>query len=197
MIKTIDHPKIGPVTLSRTRRATRISLSVRPDGSVRLSFPPWVTQRRALGFLEQKVDWIAASRTKMAQKYPSAAAPPQLTEAQKAEAKRATEALRARAKIELPAMVACLAARHGFSYGSVKVKNTRTRWGSCTARNDINLSISLLKLPIYLAEYVVLHELCHTVHHNHSARFHTLLNDVTQGHHRALNRELKQYSPNI
>ncbi len=192
MKKTIVHPQIGEVVLSRTRRARRISLSVRPNGSVRLSFPSWVTQRQALGFLEQKVEWVAASRAKMRAKYPT---PPSLTEEQKAETKRFTEELRKRAKIELPKLVEELAARHGFRYGTIKIKNTKTRWGSCTANNDINLSLSLLKLPRYLAEYVVLHELCHTVHHDHSARFHRLLDTVTAGHHKALSRELRAYRP--
>jgi predicted metal-dependent hydrolase len=187
MKKVITHPEVGEVTLSRTRRATRISLGVRPDGSVRLSFPVWVSQRRALGFLDGKREWIAATRSKMAQKYPvGEVAPP---------SKHAVEALRARAKEILPPMVARLAAEHGFRYGAVRIKLTRSRWGSCTARDDINLSISLAALPEHLAEYVVLHELCHTVHKNHSPRFHALLDSVTGGQDRALRKELGRYRP--
>lgn len=194
MLKTVTHRVVGEVTLSRTRRATRLSLSVKPDGSVRLSFPVWVTQRRALGFIDEKLDWIAAARRKLAEKYPSQPPKP-LDEAAKAAAKRTVEALRAEAKNLLPAMVERLAATHGFNYGAVRVKATRSRWGSCTVRNDINLSIFLVALPEHLAEYIVLHELCHTVHKNHSARFHGLLDSVTGGRDKALNRELKAYRP--
>jgi predicted metal-dependent hydrolase len=94
-------------------------------------------------------------------------------------------------------MVARLAAEHGFRYGAVRVKATRNRWGSCTVRDDINLSISLAALPAHLAEYVVLHELCHTVHKNHSARFHALLDSVTGGRSRALRKELGRYRPEM
>ncbi len=184
MTKTIIHPQIGEVTLSTTARSVRITLSVRPDGRVRLSYPGWVTQRRALAFLETKCDWVAAARTKMERKYPVQPPREPVSPAQRAEAKRV-----------LPEMVARLAARHGLSYGAVRVRATRSRWGSCTARGDINLSVSLLKLPTYLAEYVVLHELCHTVHHDHSERFHALLDRVTDGHHRNLARELRAYRP--
>ncbi len=96
-----------------------------------------------------------------------------------------------------PEMVERLAARHGFSYGVVRVKATKSRWGSCSARNDINLSLFLVALPGHLAEYIVLHELCHTVHKNHSERFHSLLDSVTAGEHRKLNRELKAYRPGL
>jgi predicted metal-dependent hydrolase len=193
---------VGEVTLSKTRRSVRIMLSVRPGGEVRLSFPMWVTQKRALKFLDEKVEWIAAAREKMAEKYPAerdragrSAPPTPDSAARKAAEKRALEAMRAEAKIKLPPMVARLAAEHGFRHGAVRIKATRSRWGSCTPRDDINLSLSLAALPDHLAEYIILHELCHTVHRNHSKRFHALLDRVTDGRSKALNAELRKYRP--
>lgn len=188
MLKTITHPRVGEVTLSKTRRSTRITLTVRPGGLVRLSYPLWVTQRHALKFLDEKREWIAAAREKMSHKYPDR---PTVTRPDK----QTVEALRAEAKAKLPQMVARLAAEHGFYHGAVRVKHTKSRWGSCTARNDINLSLSLVALPKHLAEYIVIHELCHTVHKNHSARFHALLDRVTHGQSKALNAELRRYRP--
>lgn len=188
MQKTITYSPIGEVTLSKTRRSTRITLTVKPGGTVRLSYPMWVTQRRVLKFLDEKREWIAAARDKMSRKYPVIDAGVELD-------KQTVEALRAEAKVELPRMVARLAAEHGFRHGAVRVKATKSRWGSCTVRNDINLSISLVVLPEHLAEYIVLHELCHTVHKNHSARFHALLDHVADGQSKALNGELKKYRP--
>jgi predicted metal-dependent hydrolase len=202
--KTILYPGIGEVTLSRTRRSKRIVLSVRPGGKVLLSFPLWTTQRQALDFLDRKIDWVEVARLRIAAKYPSAGAGDSdgsgdFDEADRAAGQaareRAREALRAEAGAKLPAMVARLAAEHGFSHGAVRIKATRSRWGSCTPRNDINLSLALAALPDHLAEYIVLHELCHTVHRNHSARFHALLDSVTGGRSRSLNRELKAYRP--
>jgi predicted metal-dependent hydrolase len=130
----------------------------------------------------------------MAEKYPPAAP---LTDEQKAAEHRKIEVLRAEAKKILPEIVARLAAENGFRYGAVRIKATRSKWGSCTAKNDLNLSLFLMTLPRYLAEYVILHELCHTVHHNHSDRFHALLDRVTNGQHRALNRELRAFRPGV
>ncbi len=189
------HPAVGEVVMSQTRRAKRISLSVRPNGTVRLSFPTRVSQKRALEFLEQKLSWVEEGRARMAAKYPELVAQKPMSEQEKAEARRAVEAMRAKAKEVLPEMVRRLAAEHGFRHGAVRVKHTKSRWGSCTARGDINLSLSLVGLPEHLAEYIVLHELCHTVHRNHSERFHELLDKVTGGRDSALARELRAYRP--
>ncbi|HIW52384.1 MAG TPA: DUF45 domain-containing protein, partial [Candidatus Alistipes excrementipullorum] len=64
-----NHPVLGEVTLSQTRRATRISIAVRPSGSVRLSFPMSVSARRALSFLETKVSWIESARQRLSEQY--------------------------------------------------------------------------------------------------------------------------------
>jgi predicted metal-dependent hydrolase len=73
----------------------------------------------------------------------------------------------------------------------VKIQSSRTRWGSCSASNSINLSLFLMALSSRLIDYVIKHELCHTVHHDHSDKFWRLMDDVTDGKAKALRRELK------
>jgi hypothetical protein len=60
---------------------------------------------------------------------------------------------------------------YGFSAGRVSVSGAKRRWGSCGARNTLNFSWRLISAPVEVIDYVVLHELCHTVEKNHSARF--------------------------
>ena len=103
--------------------------------------------------------------------------------------------MRVEAKRLLPVWVAELAERHGFRFAQVKISGSRTSWGSCSTRQSINLSLSLLLLPRHLIEYVILHELCHTVEMNHSPRFWALMDRVTDGKARALRQELKSYKP--
>jgi len=86
--------------------------------------------------------------------------------------------LRQAAKKELPPMIIRLAEDNGFKFNGVKIQSSQTRWGSCSRVNSINLSLYLLLLPKHLIEYVILHELCHTVEHNHSERFWALLRRV-------------------
>ena len=63
------------------------------------------------------------------------------------------------------------AAMHGFYYAAVRFRFQRTRWGSCSAKGNINLNVGLVFLPEPLIRYVLLHELCHTVALDHSERF--------------------------
>lgn len=96
----------------------------------------------------------------------------------------------------LPGRLSDLAARHGFRFGRVTIRNQQSRWGSCSSRNNINLNLHLIRLPDHLIDYVLLHELAHTVEKNHGPGFWTLLNQHTGGHARTLDRELKHYSIN-
>jgi len=102
-----------------------------------------------------------------------------------------TKVMRIEAIRVLPGRLAKLAAQHGFQYAGVTVRNSRSRWGSCSAKKRINLSSSLMLLPDHLIDYVLLHELCHTVELNHSERFWALLNNVTAGNAQKLRKELK------
>jgi predicted metal-dependent hydrolase len=104
-----------------------------------------------------------------------------------------TDRLRREAKEHLPERTAQLAAQHGFAYTGVTVKNISSRWGSCSACNHINLNIHLMRLPEHLRDYVVLHELVHTVHKNHGQGFWACLNQHTEGKAKQLAGEMKRY----
>ena len=88
------------------------------------------------------------------------------------------EALRKKAKAELPPRLSVLAARYGFVYNRVTIKHNATNWGSCSARSNINLNLNIVRLPKALQDYVLLHELCHLRHQDHGHGFHLLLEHV-------------------
>lgn len=104
-----------------------------------------------------------------------------------------TEMLKHEAKEYLPKRTAELATECKFSYNKLTVKDIHTRWGSCSAVNNINLTIHLMRLPEHLSDFVILHELCHTIHKNHGAGFHDLLNKLVCGREKELNKELNKY----
>ena len=93
--------------------------------------------------------------------------------------KAVTTAVARRAKELLPQRLNSLATEKGFKYGGCSVRNVHSRWGSCNSKGNINLSIYLVLLPNELIDYVLLHELCHTVEMNHSDRFWALMDSVT------------------
>ncbi len=104
------------------------------------------------------------------------------------------ERLRKEAKQVLPRRVAELAYMFDFHYTGLKIQSSKTRWGSCSGKNSINLSLYLMRVPSHLIDYVILHELCHTVHHDHSPRFWELMDKVTNGQAKAMRKELVKYS---
>ena len=101
-------------------------------------------------------------------------------------------ALKVEAKKYLPEKVKELAVKFDLNYNKLTLKNLKSRWGSCSRKNNINLSIHLMRLPDHLIDYVILHELAHTVHHNHSNRFWALVDKVTDGA-KSLDKELRKY----
>ncbi len=103
------------------------------------------------------------------------------------------EALRVSAKNYLPFRLHQLAQQHGFNYSRVFIKNLKSRWGSCSGVNNINLNLHLMRLPDHLIDSVLLHELCHTVEKNHGPDFWKLLDKVTGGNARRLDKEMKDY----
>ncbi len=103
-----------------------------------------------------------------------------------------TEVLRKEAKNYLPGRIQKLAEKNGFCYSKVFVKNLKSRWGSCSAQNNINLNLHLMRLPEHLSDFIILHELCHTLHKNHGSAFHALLEKLC-GNEKILNKELKIY----
>ncbi len=103
-------------------------------------------------------------------------------------------AMRYEAKRLFPAKLDSLAKQFNFTYGGISINKSRSRWGSCSSRKSINLSYYCLLLPEYLIDFVMLHELCHTIEMNHGVRFWSLLDKVTGGKAKEYTAELKKYS---
>jgi predicted metal-dependent hydrolase len=97
----------------------------------------------------------------------------------------------------LPPRVAQLATLTNLPYKELKIKKAVGYWGLCTPDNVITLNIHLMHLPEPLIDYIILHELCHTVHKNHGPQFWAHLNTLTHGNARALSKEMRRYSTRV
>jgi len=106
------------------------------------------------------------------------------------------EIWRKEAKEYLPKRVEALAVDHDFNYQKLTIKNTKTRWGSCSFDNNINLSLHLMRISNELIDYVILHELVHTKVKNHSSKFWETLEKHCPNS-KILDKELKKYSLRI
>jgi len=98
--------------------------------------------------------------------------------------------LKKRAKSVLPQWLDVIARTHGFGYNKVRIGFQKTRWGSCSNKKTINLNSKLLLIPPTLVEQVFVHELCHTLHPNHSHKFWELLGSL-QPEYKMLEQKLK------
>jgi predicted metal-dependent hydrolase len=121
-----------------------------------------------MAFFRLKRDWVIQTVERQKERY---------KEVPKADPQQ-IESMRRQAKAELPVRLAELAARYGFVYNRVSIKHNATNWGSCSARNNINLNLNIVRLPDILRGYILLHELCHLRHHDHGQAFHLLLEHV-------------------
>ena len=158
---TIEIEGLGLITLERSLRARRIVISVKPFKGVRVAVPARASFKSAERFLFSKREWLTRHLEKM-QQYESE------WEAKQA---NAIDIDIAAAKKTLAGRLKQLADKYGFRYGRLSVRSQRTRWGSCSPKNNISLNARLVKLPGELVDYVILHELVHTRVHNHSRKF--------------------------
>ncbi len=78
---------------------------------------------------------------------------------------------RKQARDYLNRRLALLAGQHGFAYNKTSIRGQKTRWGSCSSRKNISLNWKLVKTPVFVSDYVLLHELVHTKIMNHSPAF--------------------------
>lgn len=97
----------------------------------------------------------------------------------------------------LPPRVDFFASKHGLKYKGISVKKMRTRWGSCSSTGKLNFNIHLMRLPVHLIDYVILHELAHLKHHNHGAGFWKYLDELAGSNSKRMSQEMKKFRTTV
>ncbi|HOK95880.1 MAG TPA: DUF45 domain-containing protein [Anaerohalosphaeraceae bacterium] len=179
-----DIPGLGQVLFVPSKRAKRMSISIRPGCPVRIAYPRCTTLMQAVAFLEKHRDWAqkhVARVKQMERMHRRQAGMPAFCGDEAGAAQWLCRRLQ------------MLADRYGFKFSRVSIRRQKTRWGSCSAKNSISLNIRLAHLTPQLCDYVLLHELVHTKVKNHSKQFWRCLDVCCAGQARQLDKQLKQY----
>lgn len=147
----------------RSRRKT-VGIQIVPPGRVVVRAPLTMPRKDILKLLEEKQAWIRTHLARVRERESEKERTPGLTRAE-------LETLKKRAKAELPPRLREWAAKTGVTCNRVTIRSQKTRWGSCSAQGNVSLNCLLMLCPGYVADYVMVHELCHRREMNHSARF--------------------------
>ncbi len=158
-----DISTLPPYTVVRSDRRS-LAIEVRAGGEIVVRVPRRVSDGQARDFVLRNAQRLARAVERMRAR-PAPEKPDAGEEAR----------LRALARAELPGRTAAWCARLGLPAAPVRITSARTRWGSCSSRGSICFSYLLMRCPEPFVDYVVLHEVAHLVHHDHSRAFYALI----------------------
>lgn len=151
------------VRVIRSRRKT-VALQVLGLNDVVVRAPMRMSNREIEEFVQQNMDWIQKNLKKVAENQKEEEEIVPMTEAEVRElAEQATQLIPERVKYFAPLV--------GVTYGRITIRNQKSRWGSCSAKGNLNFNVGLLLAPPEVLDYVVVHELCHRKEMNHSPKF--------------------------
>ncbi len=171
----------GTLTYVVIRTARRsISLSVDREGSVIVRAPRKMTDAQILSFVAKHEKWLLGALARAQERL----SVPEPTDEEIA-------FLRARAKRELPPKIEYYARRMNVVPTGFRVTSAKTRFGSCSPKNSLSFSLYLMRWPEEAIDYVVVHELAHIIHKNHSPAFHREIEKILPDH-RARRARLKE-----
>ena len=151
-----------------------IAIEIKQD-AILVRAPKGMSRQQIDAFLKEKQSWIDKHWAKMQERKQTLDQLPAFTMEEIRE-------LAEKALIVIPAKVKKYASVVGVTYGRITIRNQRSRWGSCSAKGNLNFNCLLMLFPDEVIDYVVVHELCHRKHMNHSAAFYEEVGRVLPGY---------------
>jgi predicted metal-dependent hydrolase len=169
--------------LKRNRRSRGVRLSVYCDGSCVVSAPYFVSEDAIRSYVREKSDWIRNTLQKFMPFKPRVR-----RINSKAQYAKYKEAARKLVELRLPELNKV----YGFKTSRIAIRNQKSRWGSCSAKGNLNFNYKIALLPPHLADYLIVHELCHLREFNHSQNFWDLVAKAVPDY-RLARAELKNF----
>ena len=141
-----------------------ISIEIKKDLSVVVRAPFLMKDKEINNFVESKKDWIKKHIIDMQKRTEQSASIEKFTSEE-------VKSLADKALDYIPKRVAYYSPIIGVDYGRITIRNQVSRWGSCSAKGNLNFNCLLMLTPSDVIDYVVVHELCHRKEMNHSPKF--------------------------
>jgi len=154
---------ITAAEIIRSRRKT-LAIQIAEDGHLIVRAPLRCSEREIVSFIEKSEKWINHQIRKARQRRRELE---QLTPFSEQDIRSMAE----KALGVIPGRVKHYAEKLGVTYGRISVRNQKTRWGSCTSKGDLSFNCLLMAAPPEVLDSVVVHELCHRLHMDHSKKF--------------------------
>lgn len=154
----------------KSKRKT-IGFEIKEAGRLIVRAPFSVSREQIFQELEKNRDWIDRHMLIVQERENGRKKLPKFT-------KEEIEGMAQEALAEIPPKVKEYADVLGVSYGRITIRNQKSRWGSCSAKGNLNFNCLLVKAPEDIRDYVIVHELCHRVEMNHSRQFWKLVENV-------------------
>lgn len=179
----IKDEEFGEVLVRKNTLSRGVRFSISTSGRLQMSVPSYTSNFLAKRFLSQNRKMI---REKLPIKDPAS------QRARDAKKKLLTK----KAKEYLPYRLEFYAKKYGYKYDKLRLSHANTRWGSCSSNRTISLNIGLMQVPEPLRDYVIIHELAHLNHMDHSPAFwaEVASHDPRYKTHRT---KLKAFSPGV
>lgn len=175
------HKEIVHYQLHIRKQSKNIRITIASDGKIRVTSPKWMPEKLIRKLLQEKSSWIEAHL----QCYKTHDSSNSFN-SKKEYLKHKDQAL-----IFVKKKVEELNVYYKFSYKKITVKNQKTLWGSCSRKGNLNFNYKIIHLPEKLANYIIVHELCHLQECNHGKRFWSLVSETTPNY-LTLKNELKE-----
>lgn len=157
----------------RSVRARDLGLTVYPDSRVVVTVPPGTEPDAVSAFVSRYSKWITGQLTELSRFKGCNFLPG---------GRRDYLKHKERARSFVHSRLGMFNSFYGLNYNRVSIKNLKSCWGSCSELNNLNYNYKLIHLPEPLAEYIVVHELCHLAEFNHSKKYWTLVARMIPDH---------------
>ena len=155
-----------PYTVRKSKRRT-YAITIEEDGSIIFRVPLRTSNRQIMQIAEEKSHWIITHYLEVCAKKNSRPHSDLSAVQRTALENRYKEA----ARDYIPKRAAYFQTLTGGSYSRISIRDQKTRWGSCSSKGTLSFNWRLMLAPPAILDYVVVHELCHLTHMNHSPAF--------------------------